>query len=339
MITSIAFFIFVRPDYTRRVWEEIRKAKPPVLLIVADGPRDEQDRVKCDATRAIVDQVDWPCDVRRNYSPVNMGCRERMASGLNWVFEEVEEAIILEDDCLPDQSFFPFCQTMLERYREDKRIMHIGGNNFLRGKIEVQASYYFSKYAHIWGWATWRRAWNHYDVAMRTWPEYHDSGKLKTVCPDPDECLYWTDCFDRMHNGKVDTWDYAWLYTCWAQKGLSILPSVNLVTNIGVGIDATNTSAGAWYIGLPTTSIAGIMHPNIIAQDEKADDITYRDLFRVKKKSRCRLAWLVVASPWTYGVLIRKIPILGQWWAKWRLCARDRKIKGGLSWNEKNENQ
>jgi hypothetical protein len=204
--------------------------------------------------------------------------------------------------------------------------MHIGGSNFLRGKTEVQASYYFSKYAHIWGWATWRRAWKHYDVTMATWPSYQNDKKLSTACPDPEEYRYWTDCFGRMYNGRVDTWDYAWLYACWAQKGLSILPSVNLVTNIGAGTDATNTSTVEWYMGLPASSLAESVHPGNVAQDEKADEITYKDLFRVKKESRLRLVWRVVTSSWTYGALIRKIPILGLWWAKWRLCRNSSKL-------------
>jgi hypothetical protein len=157
--TPIAFFIFNRPDTTARVFEAIRQAQPSKLLVVADGPRSTRpgEAEKCAATRAIIDQVDWECEVLTNYSDVNLGCRHRVSSGLDWVFEQVEEAIILEDDCLPHPTFFRFCEELLEWYRHDHRIVAISGDNFQNGHQSGEFSYYFSRYVHIWGWATWRR--------------------------------------------------------------------------------------------------------------------------------------------------------------------------------------
>ena len=146
LTTPVAFIIFNRPDTTRIVFEEIKKAKPEKLLIIADGPRNNKpgEKERCAETRAIVENIDWECEVLRNYSDKNMGCKNRVASGLNWVFENVEEAIILEDDCLPDQSFFRYCQELLEKYRDDKRIMLIAGDNMLFENNKQKYSYYFS---------------------------------------------------------------------------------------------------------------------------------------------------------------------------------------------------
>lgn len=172
--TPVAFMIFNRPEKTARVFAEIRKARPTQLFIVADGPRTEQEKEKTDATRAVTEHIDWECEVKRNYSDVNVGCKMRVSSGISWIFENVENAIILEDDCVPEQSFFPYCQELLERYKDDTRIMHISGDNFewgRTGNFESDASYYFSRIPHVWGWATWRRAWNLYDINMTSWPE------------------------------------------------------------------------------------------------------------------------------------------------------------------------
>ena len=173
MKTPVAFIIFNRPDTTKRVFEAIRQAKPPKLFVIADGSRSDRlgEAEKCAATRAIIDGVDWECEILTNYSDVNLGCKIRVSSGLDWVFSEVEEAIILEDDCLPHPSFFAFCEELLEKYRNDSRIMQICGSNVLKDQVNIDDSYYFSKYGPIWGWASWRRAWQEYDVDMKLWAE------------------------------------------------------------------------------------------------------------------------------------------------------------------------
>lgn len=243
MKTAVAFLIFNRPNATEKVFQAIRQSQPPILLLVADGPRKDKvgEAEKCAATRAIIDKVDWQCKVITNFADENLGCKLRVSSGLNWVFEQVEEAIILEDDCLPDPTFFRFCEELLERYKDDKRIMAISGNNLQFGLRRNNDSYYFSRYFHCWGWASWRRAWQHYDVEMKLWPSIRDSGWLKDLLQDTYAEKYWTKLFQSTYQGCINTWDYQWVFTCWIQNGLIISPNVNLVSNIGFGKEATHT--------------------------------------------------------------------------------------------------
>lgn len=278
--TPVAFIIFNRPDLTEVVFEAIAKVKPKKLLVVADGPRFPEEAEKCEKARAIIEKVDWDCEVLTNFSEKNLGCRYRVSSGLDWVFSEVEEAIILEDDCLPAPSFFYFCHTLLEHYRHDERIMHISGNNFQAGLSRTDYSYYFSKYNHIWGWASWRRAWKHFDRNMKTWTEFNKLGMMNFVCESPHEQTYWTNIFDQMFvESRPDTWDYIWTYTCWFQNGLSILPNSNLVSNIGFGSDATHTLGESPYARLSTTNIWEISHPPFVVRHRDADIYTFNYVF------------------------------------------------------------
>lgn len=192
--TPIAFIIFNRPDTTARVFAEIAKAKPPKLLVVADGARSNRqgEAEKVAATRAIIEQVNWPCEVITNFSDKNLGCKNRVSTGIDWVFEQVPEAIILEDDCLPDPSFFRFCEEMLEKYRDDQRIGMISGDNLQFGRRRNNDSYYFSRYVHIWGWASWRDKWqSSYDVRMKKWPEVRDGNWLVDMVRNKKEASVW----------------------------------------------------------------------------------------------------------------------------------------------------
>ena len=272
--TPVAFIIFNRPDLTKIVFEAIAKVKPEKLFVVADGPRFPEEVEKCEEARAIIERVDWDCEVFTNFSEKNLGCGRREASGFDWVFSEVEEAIFLEDDILPTETFFSFCQTLLDYYRDDERIMTIGGGNYQNGKSRTDYSYYFSKYIGTWGWASWRRAWKHYDYDMKTWPEYKKAGMMKFVCEYPHEQRYWTALFDRMYKdpGKIDTWDYQWIYACWSQNGLGIEPNLNLVSNIGCGrLDAAHMTGDSPLAALPTTDICEIMHPQFVVRHRDAD--------------------------------------------------------------------
>ena len=167
----VVLIVFNRPEVTKIVFERIRQARPGLLMLVADGPRERRqgEPDACRQVRQIVEHVDWPCEVLKNYSDTNMGCGARVASGIDWVFQHVEQAVILEDDCLPDPTFFRFCEELLDRYRYEERVMQISGSNFLFGRRAVEVSYYFSRYPLCWGWATWRRAWRHFDFNMQTW--------------------------------------------------------------------------------------------------------------------------------------------------------------------------
>lgn len=277
LLTPVAFIIFNRPDTTERVFEAIQQAKPIKLLVVADGPRTDRpgEVEKCVATRAVIDRVDWECEVITNYSDINLGCKRRVSSGITWVFSQVEEAIILEDDCLPTASFFQFCQTLLEKYRHDDRIASISGTNYQQEQSRTAYNYYFSKYTHIWGWATWRRAWQDYSVDMKTWPECKQNNLLQSACHDAYEQKYWTGLFDRVYAGEIDTWDYQWLYTCFAQSRLSIEPDRNLISNIGFGADATHTVGDSPWSNMPTYDIWDTNHPRLIIRDYEADLYTF----------------------------------------------------------------
>lgn len=178
---------------------------------------------------------------------MNLGCRERVSSGLDWVFSNVEEAIILEDDCLPDLTFFRFCEELLVKYRFDARVMMISGDNFQFRRKRTPYSYYFSRNAHIWGWASWRRAWNKYDIAMQMWTEIRDGAWLIDLFGNRRLANYWRKIYANVFNGKINTWDYQWVFTCRIQNGLVILPNSNLISNIGFGSAATHTAAQSMY--------------------------------------------------------------------------------------------
>jgi hypothetical protein len=283
MKAPVVFIIFNRPDTTARVFEAIRQAKPSLLFVIADGARTSKagEAEKCAAARAIIDGVDWDCEVRTNYSDVNLGCGKRVASGLDWVFQEVEEAIILEDDCLPHPTFFQFCEELLEYYRNDTRIMAIAGNNFQRGKKYSAASYYFSRYPHCWGWASWRRAWQYYDFKMSIWPQIRGGEWLDNMLDSKKSVKYWSEIFDNMHYKElIDIWDYQWTFACWIQSGLSILPGVNLISNIGFGEDATHTVENSPLANLPVQAVEfPLIHPPFLLRNYEADRFTNKILF------------------------------------------------------------
>lgn len=288
--TPVAFLIFNRPDLTNIVFDAIAQAKPKKLLVVADGPRFPEEAEKCREARAVIERIDWDCEVSTNFSDINLGCKHRVSSGLNWVFSQVEEAIILEDDCLPAESFFYFCQTLLDHYQDDERIMHISGNNFQFGHSRTEYSYYFSKYPHIWGWASWRRAWKHYDVHIKNWSEYKGLDMLSYVCENLCEQQYWIDIFNRVFNGAIDTWDYQWVYACWCQNGLAILPDSNLVSNIGFGVDGTHTSNSENSLSkLPLTDIWEIKHPSLVVMHKEADNDTFNSVLSPRNMKNTNL--------------------------------------------------
>jgi hypothetical protein len=284
METPIVFIIFNRPDTTARVFEMIRQAKPAQLFVIADGPRLERhhEAEKCKETREIIDRVDWDCEVFKNYSEPNLGCRDRVSSGLDWVFDRVESAIVLEDDCLPDPSFFMFCQEMLAKYKHDERIMVVAGTNFQFGINRTDYSYYFSRYSHCWGWATWKRAWQHYDRDMNCWAEIRDGKWLDSILDDPSSIQYWQKIFQDTYHNRNSSWAYRWALSCWIQSGLTILPNVNLIANIGFGEDATHAKSSTNKLAnLPVREITfPLKHPPFVMRHFQADDFTEKNIFR-----------------------------------------------------------
>lgn len=276
LTTPVAFMIFNRPDLTQRVFEVIARVKPKQLFVVADGPRFPEETEKCEQARAVVDRVNWECDTFTNFSEENLGCGRRISSGIDWVFSKVEEAIFIEDDCLPNLSFFPYCQELLKYYRRDQRVMTINGNNFQSGRTRTEYSYHFSKYPSFWGWATWRRAWNHYDFDMKFWPEFKQAGMLKMVCDDHYEQRFWTNIFDSLYEdpGIIDTWDHQWNFACWSQNGLAIEPGVNLVSNLGFGRPDASHTAGDTSLPaelFKTEELGEIRHPPFVIRNSGAD--------------------------------------------------------------------
>jgi hypothetical protein len=308
MKTPVALLIFNRPGCTERVFEAIRQAKPSQLLVIADGPRSDcaDDLEKCAAARAVIDKVDWDCEVIENFSDINLGCGIRPATGISWVFEHVEEAIILEDDCIPHLDFFRFCDELLERYRDDERIMHISGNNFWSRKYHHEQSYLFSRYPLSWGWATWRRAWQHYDFKMKLWSEMAPKNQynlLNDLLGDEHAANGWTrilqDAIAQVDIAE-DAWDYQWILTCWLQGGLAILPHVNLVSNVGFGSDSTHTfSPNTTSVDCPQMSISTaamdfpLKHPYLKIRDSQVDrfiqDLNYDYFPKLPKRIRSKL--------------------------------------------------
>ena len=293
LATAVGFIIFNRPDTTARVFAEIARARPPRLLVVGDGARPDREgeAEKVAAARAVLAQVDWDCEVSTNFSEVNLGCNRRVSSGIDWIFEQVEEAIIVEDDCLPDPSFFRFCEEMLARYRDDQRIGMICGSNFQSGRRRGPASYYFSKYSIIWGWAGWRDRWSEsYDVKMAAWPEVRDQGWLADMLGSRQEVRYWGNIFERVYRGEIDTWDYQWFFSNWLQGRMNVVPAVNLISNLGYGADATHTtSAVSRVANLALAQLPfPLKHPPGVFRNQQADHITDQVFFRGSLADRVR---------------------------------------------------
>jgi len=228
------------------------------------------------ATRALIDkEINWPCQIRRHYSDENQGCRLGVSRAITWFFEQVEEGIILEDDCVPHPDVFPYCTELLERYRQDTRVWCISGSNFQDGQWRSDGSYYLSHYNHCWGWAGWRRCWINYDAELIQWPTLRDSGLLESIFYDPLEREYWSGIWQQLVSaGQPDTWDYQWTFTCLASGGLTALPNHNLVSNVGFGLDATHTTG----YREPTALDQGLMplvHPQFLLRDAAADHYTF----------------------------------------------------------------
>jgi hypothetical protein len=269
--TPVVLVIFNRPDFTEVVFRAIAQARPKRLFVIADGPRTSQEAVLCAETRAVI-KVDWPCDLTMDVSEVNLGCRYRCASGFDMVFAQTETAIILEDDCVPDATFFPFCEEMLDRYRDDERVMSITGSNYLgrwtRGWR--RPSYHFSYFGSPWGWASWRRAWKHYDVTMQAWGHPTTKARIRDVLGDDETYQFQARRFDLVHADR-HAWDVAWQLTKMLDAGLTVIPAVNLIRNIGClgenSIPPTHPVAN-----LPTSPMSfPLRHPRTVAVDRAYD--------------------------------------------------------------------
>jgi hypothetical protein len=273
--TPILFIIFAREDSARLVFDEIKKIKPKKLYVAADGPKTgQQDEAqKCQRVRSIIDEVDWDCQVKTLFRKDNIGCKKAVSAAIDWFFENEEEGIILEDDCLPNQSFFTFCSEMLKYYRYDSRIMQINGCNFQKDFKRGDSSYYFSRFNHGWGWASWRRAWKNFDLEMTTFPEFKKQKKIQDIFSNYFVQKYWIKHFSKIHSGIGEDWDAQWTYAIFANSGLCVTPNVNLIKNIGFGEGAVHTTkTDHKFANMKQDEIFEIKHSRFVISDKMADD-------------------------------------------------------------------
>lgn len=282
--TPILFLVFNRPNTTARVFELFKKIQPARLYLAADGPREDipGEKEKTDTVKQIVLYgIDWECEVKTLFRNENLGCGKAVSQAIDWFFENVEEGIILEDDTLPDLSFFNYCETLLEVYRNNDQIMHISGCYFFNSYESLLPncpSYYFSKHIHVWGWATWKRAWEKYSFSMK---------KINIRNSDLNNYYgkysqFWSKVYLETYEGKIDTWDYQWMHTVYLNNGIAINPTSNLIQNIGFGVDATHTKdSNSIYNSIPTDTIHEIIHPKKIKIDKRRDELYSKEYLNI----------------------------------------------------------
>ncbi len=271
--TPVLFIAFNRPQAAERVFGAIRLAQPPRLYFAVDGPREnplgDAQKIR-DVYDLVMCQIDWRCEVKTLLREENLGCKQAVSSAINWFFENEEAGIILEDDCLPSQSFFWYCEELLEKYKQDYRIMNISGYNILDGRMENPFSYYFGHIGFAWGWATWRRAWRQFDLTMSDWPDFKAMG-LHRFPPFSETRNM---IFERTFRGEIDTWDYQWNYAVAKNNGLSAIPTRSLIKNIGFGKDATHSPENGGVRALIENNecVFPLKHPDFVFPNKKLDD-------------------------------------------------------------------
>lgn len=271
MTSPILFIVFNRPETTNQVFESIRIARPGKLYIAADGPRENrpEEVILCNEVRQIVDKVDWPCEVKTLFRERNMGCKLGVSSAIEWFFQNEYEGIILEDDVLPKPDFYLFCDEMLTRYRNDERVIMVTGNNLLGANV-VSNEYYFSEFYSVWGWATWKRCWDTYDVTIKDWPKKQLISYLKHRF-NSKLFKYYYSGFNLIHENKIDTWDHQWTYNCIFNSGYCIVPRANLIRNIGVyGTHSPGLSENH-FIDYGKMEFKSLVHPERVIVDFEAD--------------------------------------------------------------------
>lgn len=280
--TPILFLIFNRPNNTKKVFAEIRKQKPKYLYIAADGPRNDLFEITlCKEVRKVVTNIDWDCELKTLFREKNLGCKYAVSSAIDWFFEHVEGGIILEDDCLPDTSFFLFCDELLKKYKHDNKIMHITGTNLNDNLKFGDGSYYCSNYPNIWGWATWKRAWEKYDLELNNTDFYLEL--IKNKFKYHSEQKFWESRINLLDTG-LDTWDYQWMFSIWREDGICLNSNYNLVLNIGFDKEATHTNGENPYLTPEIKQITNIQHPSKCEINENAEIQLITLLHGLKRK-------------------------------------------------------
>jgi hypothetical protein len=282
----VLLIVFNRPEKTRRMFEAVRAAAPRRLFIAADGPRPDHpdDLDRCERTRRIFFGIDWPCEVRTRFQDRNLGCKRGVGTAIDWFLSEVDAGIIVEDDCVPTADFFRFCAELLDRYRDATEVMMIGGHNPL-GAWDGEASYVFSRTSPIWGWATWRRAWAHYDAAMARWAEPRAHEAVRARMPRT-EFRITSQRFDLVYEQRRDSWGFAWAFAMLIAGGVSVMPVRNLVANIGFDDEATHTKL-SWSneASAPTHPLAfPLAHPSSTTPDADFEQALFRHRFPLSRR-------------------------------------------------------
>lgn len=264
--SPVLFLVFNRPYETEQLFEAIRKAQPKKLYIAADGPRENgKDEISCSKVKNIVSNVDWECEVKTLYRDKNLGCKKAVSEGISWFFNNEEEGIVLEDDCLPNNDFFRFCDVMLDKYRDNDNIAHICGCNFQDNILRGDGDYYYSNLTHVWGWASWRLAWSRYDISMSDFENFKKEDSLKRVTDNSNVKRHLYNSLSLTHMGKINTWDYQYYYSNIKNNKISIIPNYNLISNIGFNKNGTHTFD-------PDNAVSNVKHqelPNQIKDPSK----------------------------------------------------------------------
>lgn len=292
--SSVLLIAFNRPDTTQRVFDCIRKSKPSKLYFSVDGPRKNciEDEANVSKVKQIVYQVDWDCDVYTKFNDFNLGCGPGPASAISWVFETEDRAIILEDDCVPAQPFFPYCDELLERYKNDTRIWLISGNNYNEEAVTTPHSYFFSKYGHSWGWATWKRCWQEMDLKMRKWPLIIEQDLLKSAFQTKKEYRFFARKLNRVyqdHSAMSHIWDFQFMFTLKSNDALTIVPIKNLVSNIGY-IGTHNEKKNRFHDRAVDESFKIVSHPDFILCDVNYDKYHFNNHWNSKKDIPMKIA-------------------------------------------------
>lgn len=282
MHSPILFLVFNRPELTLRIFDRIRQAQPKRLYIAADAPRADRpgEAERCQAVRTIVSKVDWPCSVHHLMRDENLGCKRAVSTAIDWFFENESEGIILEDDCLPHPDFFPYCNELLARYREDERVGVISGTAFgdcrTKGLLTGHEDYLFTRYPSIWGWASWRRVWKDYDANINLWRTYRN--EISVLTTNLKLRRKNNQLFDKVINSKIDTWDYQISFLLWSTNRLSICPRFDLIENIGFGPDATHTQFKPFWYGNPNESSLLRLSFPLVAPEIMAPNYAYQKM-------------------------------------------------------------
>ena len=296
--TPVLFIVFNRINQTQQVFRILKLIKPKYLYISADGPRlnNKNDFEQTNLVRDhIINNINWDCDLKTLFHEKNQGCKKSVSSAINWFFKHEEMGIILEDDCVPSLSFFSFCECLLLKYKEDLRIWHISGANFQNNIIRGDGDYFFSRFNHVWGWATWRSRWTHFDLTMKSFKTFQSENAISNIFESKRVQRYWLALLKSAHEDRIDTWDFQWTYTIWINSGLSIIPNKNLITNIGFGSEAVHSvNENQRMSNLSNLEISfPLQHPKFLLIDLAAD---FYSLKRIYVKGNIMKALMKIKS-------------------------------------------